>query len=366
MKQRIINTMVCLALTTTMHAQGVLTLTFGSVINNMRIYNDTLFVATCASLQTYDLGSGEQSEGDALCVVLYDYLRNGTRSMSIYADGVTYQQHPLNSDFIYRGERHPDKNLMGYTLSRSADFGQTWWTTGLEKRQFPGRPHIAFNPMNADEMYIFGTDEFVNCICPWVIHTTDGMQTLHSVDLQMEEDREMTVFMQMAFSPTEPGLLLMATTSGMARSTDGGVTWHYTTDDGRLFTDVCFDDLQSGVAYALEDTPQPLCDPQMHYALLRSTDSGQTWTQLTELAVPMFHTGTTTGLRGLQCYKGRLFCWADDHVYIVDVQPERAMMPTGVGALRLSSGREAFDLLGRRASAVKGIVVGNGRKYFVK
>ena len=369
MKQRIFSVLASLAMVTGMQAERVETLTFSTRINNVRIYNDTLFAATDASVQWVDLNDRRQSGGEVLCVVVYDYLRSGAKRMDVYTDDARYRQHPLNPDRIYRSNPLPD-GQMGYTLSRSADFGQTWWTTGLKELELPGRPQIAFNPLDKNEIYVFGVNEFVDCICPWVLHTTDGMETLQPVELQLDEDRPMTTYMQMAFSPTEPGLLLMATTGGMARSVDGGTTWHYTTGGERLMTDVCFDDREPHVAYAVEMLPMALCDDWCHYAVLRSDDDGRSWTPMAEIDFPLFRTGTTTGLCGLQCHKGQLVCWADDHVYLVSTLSGtgRELIPTAIPAVSRPAERTVgYDLTGRRSSAsTSGIVIRNGRKFAVK
>lgn len=355
---------------TGMQGEGVQTLTFGSRINNVRIYGDTLFAATDASVQWVDLNDARQSGGEVLCVVVYDYLRSGTKRLDVYTDDACYQQHPLCPDKIYRSEQL-SAGQMGYTLSLSADFGQTWWTTGLKELQLPGRPRIAFNPLDANEMYLFGMNEYVDCICPWVLHTTDGMETLQSVDWVMQEDREATSYMQMAFSPTEPGQLLMATTSGMARSTDGGATWDYTTGQERLFTDVCFDDREPHVAYAVEMLPSALCDQSwIHYAVLRSSDDGQSWVMFAEIDLPLYLTGSTTGLRGLQCHRGQLVCWADDHVYLIDTARQPGYVISNVDtADRLQPvSTPSYDLTGRPsgASPSPGIIIRDGRKIAVK
>ena len=246
---------------TGMLAEGVQTLTLGSRINNVRIYGDTLFAATDASVQWVNLNDTRQSGGDVLCVVVYDYLRSGAKRLDVYTDDARYQQHPLCPDKIYRSEQLPD-GQMGYTLSRSADFGQTWWTTGLKALQLPGRPQIAFNPLDANEMYLFGMNEYVDCI------------------------------------------------------------------------------------------------------------DGQSWVMFAEIDLPLYLTGTTTGLRGLQCHLGQLVCWADDHVYLIDTARQPGYVISNLDpADRLQPvSTPAYDLAGRPSGAAPspGIIIRDGRKIAVK
>ena len=371
MKQLLLYSFLVLTASGAYGQNAVEAVNFGTQINSMRIYNDTIFVATPQSVWFLPL-NGERSALDELCVVTYDYLRSGNRQLTVYTDEARYMQHPLHPDTIYRYSQKGNGS-MGYTLSRSADFGQTWWTTGERDLQLPGCPQIAFNPLCADEMFLFGQNEYVDCICPWVIHTTDAMETLHTTDFLMDSDREATLYTQIAFSPADAGVLLLSATTGMARSADGGQSWTWTTTGERFFANVCYDDSKPHVAYALELLPQPICDNgRTLYAIARSDDDGLSWKSIAYLDVPISQHGVNTGLCDFQCHGGTLVVRGADSIYLLRAAASARMETTAIEQhadshhCTSAPSPTLYDLSGRRATGAKGIVVSDGRKIVAK
>ena len=362
MKQTIITCLAALAGLAAQAQTDVQTVDFGLPVHAIRIYGDTIFAATVASIHYSDL-EGNTGPLYFLDVVSYDLVKSGDRFYDTGDEAVRLSQHPLRPDCIYRSRPHCD-GTMGYTLSRSADFGRTWWTTGLYELQLPGRPHLAFNPLNADEIIIYGMNEYVDCICPWMLRSHDGLETLQNVDFMMSEERTSTDIVDIAFSPATDGLLLMATTSGLARSTDGGNVRTYVDHFEGLFCGVCFDDEAPHVAYAAELLPMPTGSDDyytQYYNICRSDDDGLTWT-IIATASQVLDGKATTALCDLQCHGGILFWRIDSRVSFVRQAQSRQAVTNGVGRVAPEGPvpSVSYDLLGRRTAASR-LTVTDGR-----
>lgn len=353
MKQTILACIAALASLSAQAQTGVETVDFGLPVHAIRIYGDTIFAATDASIHYCDL-KGNKGPVYALDVVSYDLVKSGDRFYETGDETERLSQHPLCPDCIYLSRSHRD-GTMGYTLSRSADFGRTWWTTGLHELQLPGRPQLAFNPLDADEIIVYGMNEYVDCVCPWMLRSHDGLETLQNVDFQMSEDRMDPTVVDVAFSPAMSGLLLMATTSGLARSTDGGDAWTYVDPSAGFFCGICFDDEAPHVAYAAEMLPMPTGSEgyhTLHYNICRSDDDGLTWTVIATASQEL-SARPTTGLCNLQCHGGVLFWRIGSRVSFV--RQARSCTPVTNGVERVAvdgaAAAAAYDLLGRRTAA---------------
>lgn len=358
MKQTILT---CIAVVGGLAAQAqtsVETVDFGLPVHAIRIYDDTIFAATDASIHYCDL-KGNMGPLYEINVVSYDLVKSGNRFYDTGDEAARLSQHPLRPDCIYCSLPHRD-GTMGYTLSRSADFGGTWWTTGLCDLQLPGRPHLAFSPLDADEVIIYGMNEYVDCVCPWMLRSHDGLETLHSVDFEMSEDRIGAGIVDMAFSPTVDGLLLMAATSGLARSTDGGDAWTYVDHSEGFFCGICFDDEAPHVAYAAEMLPMPTGRDDYHtcrYRICRSDDDGLTWSAIATVSQEL-DGSPTTGLCDLQCHGGTLFWRIDSRVSFVCQAQGRLPVTNGISGMTPEGAMSSvsYDLLGRPTAASRFIV----------
>ena len=382
MKHIILSVLSLLAASTASAQMGVETLDFGVRINSMRVYDDTIFVATDQDVHYYNLnGTDGCKPYSCRTVVIYDLLKCGTQWLESYTKDKRFCQHPSHPERVYCSEP-TDWQTMGYTLSKSADFGGTWWTTGRNDRLFPGRPSMAFNPLNDDEVLVYGVDEYVDCICPWMLSSTDRLETLKNVDFQTDEDRPMMQFMQLAFSPATDGEVLAATTCGLARSADHGRSWQFLKGDisrpgyvspaDELFVCVCFDAAKPAMVYALTDGRRKSNMDFTPYYIYRSADGGQSWQVIADINLPDSDQ-PTIGVCDLQCYKGMLLCRTDRQVYLIR-EPQR-MVPLNNSPQNPSAiGREpqaenatpqTYDLLGRQGQH-GAVIVADGRKYLAK
>jgi hypothetical protein len=359
------------------HAQQVETIEFGLPIHSMRIYDDTVFAATNQGMAYYSLKDkdGVHPYTD-VCVVVYDFVKNGSRLLEAGSAGQCYYQHPQQPSRVYKSQPI-GSGVMGYTFSKSADFGRCWWTTGYEQ-ELLGRPSMAFNPMNTDEVLLYGLNEYVDCICPFLLRSADGLETFADVDFQMGEDRLMT-FLQLVFSPDDDGVLMAATTKGLARSNDHGLTWKYLTGTTTLpgyvsigeqyFVGVCFDDMRPNLIYALEMAPRNSVMSFTPYYIYRSVDGGSSWQVVGSVNMPD-SSGPTTGMRGFQCYQGKLVWWADCRLFVIS-EPQLLIpitnTPTAMPApsADVEQPQMVYDLLGRSHKNGR-IRVEKGSKYIAK
>lgn len=315
--KHVITTLAALALCTMNAGAQVSKFSLDVPINQMRIYNDTIFVSSAHAIDYLPIGETAFKPEFCFDVVVYDFVLCGNQLLDAGTPDEHYAQQPGQPQRVFCCKRM--ENTMGYELSKTADFGRIWWTYA-NPRMLPGRPHFAFNPRNEQEILIYGTDEYTNCVCPFLLHSTDGLQTFELQEFETDEMRSFATISKVAFSALEDGVVLMATSAGMARSVDGGQTWHYTTPGGAYFTDLCFDDLNSNVAYALEECPVPTDSADgytVSYNLHISTDSGQNWHVVEVINVPHRYDEPSRPLQGLVCSDGNIYCWAGKDVYAI-------------------------------------------------
>ncbi len=353
----------------------VSTMEFDVPIHQMRIYDDVLYVSSDHAISRYQLsengGFTPYLDAD---VVVYDFVMYDGRLLEAGTPEEHFVQHPARPWQLFQSAPLPQQ-VMGYQLRKSANFGGIWWSTGQEL-QVPGRPQFAFNPRNDDEMLVYGMNEYVDCICPFLLHSTDGLATFESVDMAF--DREMTAIYQIAFSPTEDNVLVAATTNGMARSEDGGATWTFTTPELQPpFTQLCFDDMHPNVVFATQvgELPTCICDEvEQVYIVHCSADGGKTWRAIAAFGTPLTydqspkpwrHTGC---LQGLTCHYGNLYGWADEYIFMVQSPLNLSPIINDIKPVVSGSDSTVYSLQGYKAAQPQthGIYIRNNKKYAAK
>jgi photosystem II stability/assembly factor-like uncharacterized protein len=149
----------------------------------------------------------------------------------------------------------------------SPDEGQTWksLTDGLG---LIGVQDIAIDPLSPDTIYILtGDAEMWTSPSMGVLKSTDGGKSWASTAFKWKANEPFWGF-RLAVHPTDPSMLLVAATFGLARITGGGKAWSYAVKGGGFY-DVLFHPANPSIVYAASRN-----------AVYRSTDAGQTWTQL--------------------------------------------------------------------------------------
>jgi photosystem II stability/assembly factor-like uncharacterized protein len=154
-------------------------------------------------------------------------------------------------------------------LWMSPDEGKTWksLTDGLG---LIGVQDVAVDPVSPDTIYILtGDAEMWTSPSMGVMKTSDGGKTWVRTAFKWKANEPYWGF-RLAIHPTDPSVLLVAATFGLARITDGGKAWNYAMK-GTWFFDALFHPTDPAIVYAAAKN-----------AVYRSSDAGQTWTQLTQ------------------------------------------------------------------------------------
>jgi hypothetical protein len=217
--------------------------------------------------------------------------------------------HPTNSSIMWAGSA-----LGG--LWKTVDAGLNWTplTDGMPNLGVSG---IAVNPDNPDIIYILtGDGDGTNSATTGVLKTTNGGVTWKTTGLvftsndfgsgsQTNQPRYTVRGFKLIINPDNPNVLFAATTEGIRRTTDGGNTW--TTVLSGDFRDVAFRPGVSNTIYAVTTL-----------SFRRSTDGGNTWTTISSglpnsdfsriaigvtpdnsQVVYLLYGGGSTGFRGL-------------------------------------------------------------------
>ena len=183
--------------------------------------------------------------------------------------------HPSNSSIIFLGT--PAGGLW-----KSTNGGSTWncLTDGMPSIGVSG---IAINPSNTNIMYILSGDgDGGDTKSIGVLKTTDGGINWQQTGLTWDVTQSRRGY-KLAMHPTNPNILFAATTDGLKKTTDAGSSW--TT-------------VRTGTIYDFEFKP---ADPTIMYcsrsssSFYRSTNSGDTWTQITS-GVPSTATRIAIGV----------------------------------------------------------------------
>ncbi len=168
--------------------------------------------------------------------------------------------HPTNPDIIFVGSP-------GGGLWKSDDGGILWNTNTDQLANVIGCTDLAIDPSNPDVMYLAtGDGDGGDTYTVGVLKTTDGGATWNTTGLSFyaANYRQMS---KILVDPSNTNNVLVATTSGVYRSSDAGANFTLT---------------QTGTFKDMEFKPG---DPSTVYAcggeFFRSTDNGQSWSQVT-------------------------------------------------------------------------------------
>ena len=167
---------------------------------------------------------------------------------------------PNNASTLYVGSP-------GGGLWKSTNGGTSWTTNTDELAQVIGCTDLAIDPTNSNIMYLAtGDGDGGDTYSVGILKTTDGGQTWNTTGLSfyMANFRQIS---KILINPANTNVILAATSAGVYRSDDGGVT---------------FTKVQNGSFKDMEFKPG---DPNTVYTcgaeFYRSTDGGQTWTKIT-------------------------------------------------------------------------------------
>ncbi len=197
---------------------------------------------------------------------------------------IGYPKEPDNSSSVFHSS----------ALMESSDFGLHW-----EKKNSapPCNGKMAFSFNDAAHMLVCGLTPNVHCRCPYIIETKDDFQNLTNVPYDIVDDDDQVIyhhpdysmgatsgiiFHQIVFSPSSSQTLLAATTTGIAKSDDGGKTWMHTLIEeapGHYYIyigegKVCYDQSNPQTVYAVRNHEDK---GQYGYSLYLSQDGGGSW-----------------------------------------------------------------------------------------
>jgi photosystem II stability/assembly factor-like uncharacterized protein len=172
---------------------------------------------------------------------------------------------PSNYNIIYIGA--PDGGVW-----KTTNGGATWSTTTAELPTL-SIADIAIDPKNSHHVYIATGDAFGYSNPFWggtyaigVWKSVNGGSTWHPTGLGFTVGQNRTI-RRLVIHPSNPMILLAATSAGLFRTVDAGATWTSVWNDSTF--DVKFDPSNGNIAYATTTEVK------------KSTNAGANWTTLT-------------------------------------------------------------------------------------
>ena len=307
--------------------------------HDAKVYDDTLFVACNNGLYAYPLKveSGTWKVYAFENRIVYNFVKSGSHLLAVTNEnevagrkqsllrsddyGRTFSdvtpsealvqevyddydakiiqlyQRPNDLNGLFIGyPKEPDNSSVFHSsaLMESSDFGLHW----EKKNSAPpcnGKMTFSFN--DAAHMLVCGLTPNVHCSCPYIIETKDDFQNLTNVPYDIVDDDDQVIyhhpdysmgatsgiiFHQIVFSPSSSQTLLAATTTGIAKSDDGGKTWMHTLIEnapGHYYIyigvgKVCYDQSNPQTVYAVRNHEDK---GQYGYSLYLSQDGGGSW-----------------------------------------------------------------------------------------
>ncbi len=234
---------------------------------------------------------------------------------------IGYPKEPDNSSSVFHSS----------ALMESSDFGLHW-----EKKNSapPCNGKMAFSFNDAAHMLVCGLTPNVHCSCPYIIETKDDFQNLTNVPYDIVDDDDQVIyhhpdysmgatsgiiFHQIVFNPSSSQTLLAATTTGIAKSDDGGKTWMHTLIEmSRGYYiyigvgKVCYDQTNPQTVYAVRNHDDK---GQYGYSLYLSQDGGGSWQKTYTSQV----SSKASWIRELLVYNDQLILIAhEDEVLCID------------------------------------------------
>lgn len=167
--------------------------------------------------------------------------------------------HPSNPQVVYAATASGG-------LWVSSDGGNNWEGTGTDVLPASNLASICINPVNDSILYIGTGDPNYYGTSFGIWKSLDKGQTWNPSNNGIGN----LMAVEMLMDPTDPDIIIAATNDGIWKTTNGGVSWDNKLNGGE-FTDMVF---------------QPTANATVVYAVtfdsyFRSTDRGDTWTQIT-------------------------------------------------------------------------------------
>lgn len=170
--------------------------------------------------------------------------------------------HPTDDQFFY-------VCTPGGGIWKTTDGGQTY-TSADDGLPYGATSNLVMDPTNVDVLYVVNGDPFSWWqSCTGVYKSTDGGATWLPTTLAFSLNQ--IVIQELKMSPTNPQVLLAATSDGLYRTTDGGLNWSVVRAGG--YTSVAFRPNDGATVYAA-------CSNGVDQ-VFKSVDTAATWTQMT-------------------------------------------------------------------------------------
>ena len=372
---------------------------FFSRIPSCNVYDDTLFVAMRNGIVYYPLKEDNAEWKTYACsgMRIQSFVKSGAKLLAIYQSETGYEllrssdygktfvditpEDGARSDFlsysIYQMPNNLEHVFLVYPpndvnafqnnrMKESLDMGENWTAAENAATQ---DGFFAVDPYNSDHIIVYGLTPYVNCICPYILETTDNFNTLTQVPFEIPE--QPFSFYSLSYCSTNTQKLLAASNQGLFKSTDGGCTWQKNSGLSDLnWSDrsmLLYEPNHSQLVFVGRNDESHSGDYSwdIHY----SKDSGETWQLL-------FASESTTDvlILGMVLY--------DDHLIVVgsDLNVNSILGIYRIPINQVSSvstikqendinGIVSYNLQGQRLDGQptnKGIYIQNGKKVVVK
>jgi hypothetical protein len=178
--------------------------------------------------------------------------------------------------------------------------GGNAWTPLTDNLPVLGISAIAVHPTNPNILYIAtGDDISVNTYSVGVLKTTNGGVTWSATGLSYTVQQGLMIY-DLIIHPTNPLILLAATSQGIYRTTNGGTSW--TREATGVFREIRFKPRAPATVYATSASEDQV---------FRSTNTGDTWTRVSSFPgigrITLAVTPANPSLVGVLCSNGSSF-----------------------------------------------------------